>query len=78
MKWKHFEKYFVLCHANTRYHAGWMVCPYILEINCTPNIRLHEIDTKKGITYRFDSHIDEHEKKNTQSKIITQNVGLFS
>ena len=27
MKSKQYETYLVLCHKNTNFHFGWMICP---------------------------------------------------
>ena len=74
LKSRQYEKFLVLCHANTRYHAGYMVCPYVSGHFCSPRRGLFAIYTKKGGTNRFGRHILEHSKtKDTSTH--TQDLG---
>ena len=47
LKPKQYKKYLVLCHQNTKYHAGWMVCPYAHGRYCSLRKGLFSIDAKK-------------------------------
>lgn len=62
LKSKQYEKYLVLCHANSLYHAGWIVCPYILTGFCVMSKGLYEINTRKGGTNKFGQHMTLHER----------------
>ncbi len=70
MKSKQYEKYLVLSHANTLFHAGLMLCLYIFNGNCAPSKGMFPIDTKKGGTNRFGFHMRTHEKSMCPTKGI--------
>lgn len=62
MKSEQYLPYYVLCHPGSRFHAGWFVCPYVLNGYCNAGKGILEIDTKKGGTNRFGKHMDTHTK----------------
>ena len=45
-KSKQYEEYFVLCHANLKYPAEWLVCPFVVSGLCPLGKGVIEIDTK--------------------------------
>ncbi len=57
-----YQNYLVLCHGCSRYHAGWMVCPYVRNGICSVSEGLMEIKTSIGETNRFARHIRTHEQ----------------
>ena len=74
MKSKQYEKYLVLCHKNTHFHAGWMVCPFVASNHCNAKKGLFAINTKKGGTNRFGRHMAEHEKA-SESSVTEHEIG---
>ena len=70
LKSKKYEKYFVLCHKNTRFHAGFMVCPYLTS-NCWSTRKgLLSVDPKRGGTNRFWQHLLTHEKESSSAETV--------
>jgi len=58
---QHYRKYYVLCYANTMYHAGWLVCPYVMNGFCGKD-GIMELNTSKGGTTRLSRHLHKHEQ----------------
>ncbi len=52
-----YEKYLVLCHGQSKYHAGWMVCPYVRNSICPVSKGLLQVKTKLGGTNKFLRHM---------------------
>ena len=75
MKYKQYENYIVLCHENTLFHAGWIICPYVFNGNCAASKGLFPLDTKKGGTNRFGIHIRIHEKPDEPAE-VEQDLGV--
>jgi len=69
MKSEQYTPYFVLCYPNSRFHTGWLVCPFVLNGYCEVSKGLLEIDTKKGGTNKFGKHINDHKKANGECLI---------
>ncbi len=57
-----FENNLVLCHRHSRYHAGWMVCPYVRNGIRSVSQGLMEIKTSMEGTNRFVRPIRTHEQ----------------
>ncbi len=72
MKSKQYEQYHVLCHENSKFHAGWFVCPFVLTHHCPVNKGVLPLDTKKGGTNRFGNHWRTHEKLPVKSEPVQQ------
>ena len=74
LKSKQYERFLVHCHKNSKFHAGYMVYPYVNGRHCSPTRGLFTIDTNKGGTDRFGRHLLEHEKR-TQTVEVQQELG---
>jgi len=68
-----YSKYSILCHQNSMYHAGWVVCPYVLNGYCGSDGML-EMNTQKGGTNRFSRHMAKHEKQDTTGQVTAQEL----
>ena len=42
-----YKGYYILCHANTKYHVGWVVCRVVLNGYCPVGRGLIELNTRK-------------------------------
>lgn len=62
MRSQQYNPYYVLVYPNSRFHAGWAVCPYVLNGFCEVKMGLLAINTKRGGTNRFGAHIDAHNR----------------
>jgi len=62
MRSQQYKPYYVLVYPNSKFHAGWLVCPYVINGYCEVKCGLLELNPKKGGTNRFGIHIDAHAK----------------
>ena len=72
MKSKQYEHYHVLCHENSRFNAGWFICPFVLSHHCPVSKGVLPLDTKKGGTNRFGNHWRTHEKLRSENEPVQQ------
>jgi len=68
LKSESYSDYFILCHANSYYHAGWLVCPYYRNGFCSATKGLLEFNPSRGGTRKYKNHMNEH-KDNTNSVV---------
>ncbi len=76
LKSTQYHKFLVLCQLNSIYHAGWFVCPYVVNGCCPIGEVICEINSKKGITNKFGRHIAEHESKSSATESIERNLNV--
>jgi len=69
-----YQKYKVLCYKNSMFHAGWIVCPYILSGFCKSD-GLLELNAKKGGTNRLSRHLARHETGSNTQQVRPQDLG---
>lgn len=74
LKSRQYERYNVLCHANTLFHAGWIVCPYVSTGFCGLAKGLFQINTRQGGTNRFGRHVNEHERGFANQNTMDQDL----
>ena len=68
LKSNQYQKYFVLCHANSMYHPGWFVCPYVTSGFCPIQKGIMEANSRKLGTNKFRRHAMEHEDTRERKK----------
>jgi len=56
------------------FHAGWIVCPYVVSGYCGTD-GLLAMDAKKGGTNRLSRHLARHEKQSNTRQICTKDLG---
>ena len=74
LKSNQYQKYFVLCHANSMYHAGWFVCPYVTSGFCPIQKGIMEMNSRKGGTNKFGRHVIEHEDTRGKKEMLERDL----
>ena len=62
---------------NSKYHAGWMVCPYVQSGFCPVAKGIIPINIRTGGTNKFGSHFANHAKENGEKFQIARDLKVL-
>ena len=62
LKSQQYSRYHILCHENSFLHAGWVVCPYVLNGFCAIEKGILKLNPGSGGTNKFGRHIEDHDR----------------
>lgn len=76
---QHYGSYHFLCHANSRHHAGWLVCKFALTGHCPLRNALKKFDTDVGtstLRNHMKSHTEGKHVDNVSSRLTKVGLGV--
>ena len=67
----HYHGFSVVCHANTRRSAGWLLCRHSENGKCEVEKSLDQSRTGKGGTTKLERHTKAHKSSSSTVRFLT-------